>query len=162
MTSLIENLMYNISSIFLFPVLLLILLLFVYSLFAMGMFLAQTFVRRRHRDDMDRGYDIVGYSRANVVTDPDDLEIYAYKKLEYSSITTRVSPMLGLVATMIPMGPALKALANGNIQGISENLIIAFSAVIFSLITASITYWLTSVRKRWYAAEIRDILKEQQ
>ena len=67
--------------------------------------------------------------------------------------------MLGLVATMIPMGPALKALSNGNIQGISENLIIAFAAVIFALVTASITYWITTVRRGWYAHEIKDILE---
>ena len=86
------------------------------------------------------------------------MEIFAYKKLENTSVVTRISPMLGLVATMIPMGPALKALASGNIQGISENLIIAFGGVIFALITASITYWITTVRKRWYATEITDYL----
>ena len=55
---------------------------------------------------------------------------------------------------MIPMGPALKSLADGNIQGISENLIVAFSAVIFGLIIASITFWIASVKKRWMVEEL--------
>jgi len=55
---------------------------------------------------------------------------------------------------MVPMGPALKGLADGNIQGISENLIVAFSAVIFGLVIASITFWIASVKKRWLAEEL--------
>ena len=35
-------------------------------------------------------------------------------------------PMLGLVATMIPMGPALLALTESDAKGIGENLVIAF------------------------------------
>ena len=62
--------------------------------------------------------------------------------------------MLGLIATMIPMGPALKSLADGNIQGISENLIVAFSAVIFGLVIASITFWIASGKKRWMVEEL--------
>ena len=54
------------------------------------------------------------------VTDADSLELVAYKKVETISIVTRVAPMLGLVATMIPIGPALKSLSDGNVQGISE------------------------------------------
>jgi len=56
---------------------------------------------------------------------------------------------------MIPMGPALKALANGNVQGISENLVIAFTAVIFALLAASITFWIASIRKQWLVNDIR-------
>jgi len=67
--------------------------------------------------------------------------------------------LLGLVATMIPMGPALKSLADGNVQGVSENLAIAFSAVVVALISASISYVIYSVRKRWYAKEILDIVE---
>jgi hypothetical protein len=38
--------------------------------------------------------------------------------------------MLGLVATMIPMGPALKSLSDGNLAQVSQSLMVAFSAVI--------------------------------
>jgi len=65
--------------------------------------------------------------------------------------------MLGLIATMIPMGPALKSLSDGNIQGISENLVVAFSAVIFGLVISSITFWIASYKKRWLAIELVDV-----
>ncbi|MNE97458.1 hypothetical protein D3C80_1958110 [compost metagenome] len=65
--------------------------------------------------------------------------------------------MLGLVATMIPMGPALKSLAGGQLAEVSDNLAVAFSAVILALVAASLTYWLVNVRRRWYAEELVQI-----
>ncbi len=62
--------------------------------------------------------------------------------------------MLGLIATMIPMGPALKSLADGNIQGISESLSVAFAGVIFALAAASLTFIVVSGKKRWLAQEL--------
>jgi biopolymer transport protein ExbB/TolQ len=56
-------------------------------------------------------------------------------------------------------------LADGNVQGISENLIVAFSAVIFGLVIASITFWIASVKKRWLAGELvalAPLIEEQQ
>jgi len=72
--------------------------------------------------------------------------------------------MLDLIATMIPMGPALKSLSDGNLAQVSENLTIAFSAVILALIAASITYWVVNVRRRWLAEELLEIeaLRSQQ
>jgi len=61
---------------------------------------------------------------------------------------------------MIPMGPALKSLADGNIQGISDNLVIAFSSVIFGLVISTITFWIASVQKRWLAVELIDCQKQ--
>ena len=126
----------------------------------MGMFFAQVYIRGKNKVTKQKGYPIISYGRDKKITNSDDLELFAFKKLENTSIVTRVAPMLGLVATMIPMGPALRALSSGNVQGISENLIVAFGAVIFALITASITFWITNIRKRWYATEVKEYLEE--
>ncbi|NKQ40610.1 MAG: hypothetical protein HF962_03470 [Sulfurovum sp.] len=172
MVAVLESFMYEVSNLFLVPVLLMIIALFVYSFFQIGIFIMESIQRRKHSSSYQKhcessspkkikGYPIFSYFVANRLDDEDTLELFAYKKLENISIVTRVAPMLGLVATMIPMGPALKALSDGNVQGISENLIIAFAAVIFALIAASITYWIASKRKGWYASEIIDILKRK-
>lgn len=169
MISMLEGLMYEVSNTFLTPVLLLIIALFIFSIFETGVFLTQSFKRKKSLKKYKKylknednkylnGYPIINYLINNGFSSSEDLEVYAYKKLQNTSIVTRITPMLGLVATMIPMGPALKALSSGNVQGISDNLIIAFAAVIFALVTASITYWITTVRKGWYAHEIKDIL----
>lgn len=159
MSHFIESLMYEVSNVFLLPVLFLILALFFYSIFQTGVFATQVYVRRKNSALKSKGYVVFDYAMDENITNGDDLEVFAFSKLEATTIVTRVAPMLGLVATMIPMGPAFKALSNGNIQGVSDNLIVAFSAVIFSLLTASITFWITAVRKRWYAGEIREYMQ---
>jgi biopolymer transport protein ExbB/TolQ len=65
--------------------------------------------------------------------------------------------MLGLVATMIPMGPVLLALANADAKVVGENLVVAFAAVILALVSASITFVLLTVRRRWLLEELRCI-----
>lgn len=173
----LENLMYQVSGLFLTPVLLALVALFFYAIFVLGDFISQWFMRRRnllrYRDGVNslnetsnsskkpgniRGYDLFNFASVQPAYSEDTLSVFALKNLETLRIVTRIAPMLGLVATMIPMGPALKSLANGNIQGISENLVVAFAAVIFGLITASVTFWMSAVKKRWLADEMVDLL----
>ncbi|MBL4797745.1 MAG: MotA/TolQ/ExbB proton channel family protein [Oleispira sp.] len=169
----IEELMYRVSDIFLAPVLISLLVLFAYSLFALGSFFAKTWQRKhnalQYRNAQQELNSVGGYDLFNFYVQAvkakaknlsyDDLEVFALKKLEIVRLVTRISPMLGLIATMIPMGPALKSLADGNIQGISDNLVIAFSSVIFGLVVATITFWVATVEKRWLAVEILDCQK---
>lgn len=165
----IEDVMYQMSDFFMAPVLVLLLLLFAYSVYQLGSFMIQAWQRHRnHRcihalQDADapvspvtdmRGYALVGLYHRRPSISRDELDVAAMELLEGVRTVSRLAPMLGLIATMVPMGPALKSLANGNIQGISENLIVAFSAVIFGLVIASITFWIASVKKRWLAAEL--------
>lgn len=165
----IEQIMYQMSDLFMAPVLCLIALLFIYSLFATGQFFTQTIQRRRHYKSFIQllngklgsnselplnGYPIASLANEMPNISQDQLDVAALKELEGVRNVSRLAPMLGLIATMIPMGPALKSLADGNIQGISENLIVAFSAVIFGLVIASITFWIASVKKRWMVEEL--------
>ncbi len=169
MIALIEQTMYQLSDFFMAPVLCLIALLFIYSLFATGQFFSQTMQRRRHYKSfiqllnsklgskselMLNGYPMASLANEMPNISQDQLDVAALKELEGVRNVSRLAPMLGLIATMIPMGPALKSLADGNIQGISENLIVAFSAVIFGLVIASITFWIASVKKRWTVEEL--------
>ena len=88
-----------------------------------------------------------------------EIEVYTLKKLEKVRIVTRITPMLGLIATLIPMGPALVALQENNVYAMSEHLNTAFTAVTISLASASLTFWVASVKKRWFAEEIVHIEK---
>ena len=162
----IDSYLYDLSNLFLFPVQGAVVLTFMYAVFSLGMFMVlriQRTLGRRRLSDIDsseemagiKGYSILGMLAKRPHISREDMEIAAHRELALLRITTRVAPMLGLVATMIPMGPALKSLANGNVQGISENLIIAFTAVIFALLAASITFWIASVKRDWLVADIR-------
>jgi hypothetical protein len=54
----------------------------------------------------------VHQSKTNAASD--DLEIWILRQLEWLRVVSRTAPMLGLVATMIPMGPALLALTRND------------------------------------------------
>lgn len=126
----LETSLYELTRLFLLPVLLLILAALAYAFVALGGFAMEAWQRRRGR----------------------------YRsRLEWLRITSRSAPMLGLVATMIPMGPALLALTRNDAQGIGENLVVAFSAVILALVAASITFFILTVRRRWLLQELRAV-----
>ena len=170
----LEDLMYQISGLFLAPVLLLLVFLFAYSLVVLGACAMQSWLRYRdaevfrswlsasqsRSDRVDKevrkpaGFPLLVIYAENPTVNTDELDVAALKELEGVRLVSRIAPMLGLIATMVPMGPALKSLSNGNIQGISENLIVAFAAVIFGLVIASITFWVATVKKRWLATEL--------
>lgn len=152
MPSLVELTMYQISQLFLLPTLALIAALFLYAFWVLGEFLLLALFRRR-----GQGRLLLADYYNNPALSSDQLDLLAHKQLENPRIASRVTPMLGLVATMIPMGPALKSLSDGNLAKVSDNLTIAFSAVILALIAASITYWVVNVRRRWLAEEMLEI-----
>ena len=152
MQTYIESTMYHIGQFFLLPTLAIIAILFLYAFWVLGEF---AMLAWRRRAGAGRPL-LASFLRQPQLSD-DELDVLAHKVLENPRIASRVTPMLGLVATMIPMGPALKSLSDGNLAQVSENLTIAFSAVILALIAASITYWVVNVRRRWLAEELLEI-----
>ncbi len=150
----LESMMYDIGQIFLLPVLILIAILFLYAFWALGHFVVQAVQRARHAPGSGVGYTLIALARTQHLHDPDALDVAAHKLLEKPRIATRVAPMLGLVATMIPMGPALRSLSDGNLGQVGQSLTIAFSAVILALIAASITFFVVGVQRRWLAEEL--------
>jgi biopolymer transport protein ExbB/TolQ len=155
--ALLETLMFGISQIFLVPVQLAITFLFLYAFYALGAFVGQW---RRRRQGISAAFELLEARRRLPELSLAELEAEAVTRLEFIRIVTRVTPMLGLVATMIPMGPALKALGDGQLMDVSRSLMVAFSAVILALIASAVTYWIASVRKRWYAVELLQIERE--
>lgn len=144
--------LYELSHVFLFPVLALILLALAYAFVVLGAFVVEAWQRRtgRYRSQLVRWHTRHGGTS-------DDLELWILKRLEWLRITSRTAPMLGLVATMIPMGPALLALTRSDAQAVGENLVVAFSSVILALISASITFLVLTVRRRWLLQELRSV-----
>lgn len=150
----IELAMYSASQLFLTPVLILIALLFVHAFYALGAFIWQAW--QRHNEQA-AGFELACALARNPRLTLTELEALATKRMEFARIATRIAPMLGLVATMIPMGPALMALSDGQMQDVSRNLTVAFSAVILALLAASISYVVVNVRRRWYAVDLAAI-----
>ncbi|MCG6539735.1 MotA/TolQ/ExbB proton channel family protein [Pseudomonas sp. KSR10] len=148
----LETSLYELTRIFLVPVLLLILAALVYAFLALGSFAMEAWQRRsgRYRSAL------AAHQRSCGGTS-DDLELWIMQRLEWLRVISRSTPMLGLVATMIPMGPALLALTESDAKGIGENLVVAFSAVILALVASSIAFFVLTVRRRWLLQELRAI-----
>ena len=156
MSSFLESTMYTVAQLFLVPTLVLIAALFLYAFWVLGEFAMLALQRGQ-----GGGRPLVAAAQAaggSGLTD-DELDLRAHRLMEGPRIASRVTPLLGLVATMIPMGPALKGLADGNLAQVSANLTVAFSAVILALIAAAITFWVASVRRRWLAEEVLEITR---
>ncbi|WP_312226264.1 MotA/TolQ/ExbB proton channel family protein [Stutzerimonas nitrititolerans] len=148
----LETSLYELTRIFLVPVLLLILAALVYAFFALGSFVMESWQRRRGRYQSALAARQAAHGGTS-----DDLELWIMQRLEWLRVSSRSAPMLGLVATMIPMGPALLALTESDAQGIGNNLVVAFSAVILALVASSISFFILTVRRRWLLQELRAI-----
>ncbi len=157
-----ENLAYQVSQVLLQPVLIGIYLSFVYGFVEVGRMAALLWLRHQHPlvTKAQPGYPILNYFFTQETVTLNEVEVYALKKLETVRIVTRLTPMLGLIATLIPMGPALVALSENNAYAMGEHLGIAFTAVTISLAAASLTFWVASVKKRWFAEELVEIEKQ--
>ena len=69
----------------------------------------------------------------------------------------KAGPMLGLMGTLIPMGPALAGLAAGDVASMAMNMQIAFATTVVGILIAGVGLMLYSVKRHWYAKEISDL-----
>jgi biopolymer transport protein ExbB/TolQ len=82
-----------------------------------------------------------------------DAEIAWRDEVERITALARRGPALGLMGTLIPLGPALVGLAAGNLQMMSENLVIAFATTVVGLLVGTLAGTIVGTKKRWYRAD---------
>ncbi len=86
-----------------------------------------------------------------------EVEGQAARRLERTRMLVRFGPILGLMGTLIPISPALVGLAQGDVQTLSDNLVIAFSTTVVGLLIGGIGYGISTVRERVYTRDVSDI-----
>ena len=79
------------------------------------------------------------------------------KRLEKTRTAVRIGPILGLMGTLIPMGPALLALTQGDIDTLATSLIFAFGTTVLGLLVGGVAFVITTVRQHWYDKDMNDI-----
>ncbi len=67
-----------------------------------------------------------------------------------TDVIARLGPMFGLLGTLIPLGPGLIALGQGDTYTLSQSMLTAFDTTIAGLAAAAVSFVLSSIRKRWY------------
>ena len=183
----ISNVLFWISNGLLVPDIVLLILLFVRSLLLVGGFFGQYIGIRRTgklvHDGMERldasgvgefrkklpeksGMAVVEY--AGKIIDAagnrplkdrllSEFEIYADKDMAWSRYLAKLGPMLGLMGTLIPMGPALVGLSTGDIGSMAYNMQVAFATTVVGMVSAAIGYFTEQVKQRWYLRDLTSL-----
>lgn len=72
------------------------------------------------------------------------------KALLLTESATKIAPMLGLMGTLIPLGPGIVALSSGDLETLSSSLLVAFDTTVAGLAVAVVCFLVSKVRRRWY------------
>jgi len=179
----ITDILYWISSGLLVPVILILIFFFLRSLLLLGGFFSQYLTMRQsgtllHKEIKELSADNLSTladrlpkgklpvaaciskmmehrnSPAKVNFLLDEYECMIERELETPKMFTKMGPMLGLMGTLIPMGPALVGLSYGDIASMAYNMQVAFATTVIGLFAGGIGFVVKSVRQRWYRRDM--------
>ncbi len=76
------------------------------------------------------------------------------KSTNKTDVLVRVGPILGLLGTLIPLGPGLAALGSGDIFTLAEALTVAFDTTVTGLVIGALAYLVSKFKKQWYESDL--------
>ena len=79
------------------------------------------------------------------------------KKTNKTDILVKVGPILGLLGTLIPLGPGLAALGTGDIMTLAQSLTIAFDTTVTGLSIGAVSFLISKYKKQWYESDLIDV-----
>ena len=83
-----------------------------------------------------------------------DYELLMEKELSAPKTLAKMGPMLGLMGTLIPMGPALVGLSKGDIASMAYNMQVAFATTVVGLFAAAIGVITQQTKRRWFMYDL--------
>lgn len=83
-----------------------------------------------------------------------EYEIEADKSIATPKVLSKMGPVLGLMGTLIPMGPALVGLASGDIASMAYNMQVAFATTVVGLVISAIGFVTQQARERWAVSDL--------
>lgn len=183
----INNILYMISTGLLIPVILVLIFFFVKALMLIGQFYGIYISRNKFAskfevliskasDSLFEDLEIsnftnkknicsryleklstVGWKKVHSEKFLGDMETDIQKELEKTKIIMRVGPMLGLMGTLIPMGPALVGLAAGDMDMMARNMQIAFSTTVVGVFIGAVGFVIGEIKKRWFIEDLKNL-----
>lgn len=178
----LQGLLYAISSAFLLPVLLAVVLAFVYATYLVGQFLSEALDRRANRTSLAELYAgrpsrerllalpwkvemgrfrrlVEAHHGSEAILEKlvVDLENQMRRRVERLGILGRIGPILGLVGTLIPLQPALAGLASGDMRTVGANLLIGFTTTVIGLLVGGTCYAISVVVRNWYQQDVTEM-----
>jgi len=91
-----------------------------------------------------------GLAKLRASGDVARVQAVARHRLERADLLARIPPMLGLMATIIPLGPGLAALGNGDPAKLASAVTVAFDATVLGLVAGIGGLVIGKLRRRWY------------
>ena len=183
----ISDVLFWISTGMLVPVVVLLIFFFLRALLLLGGFFGQYLVKRKTgaeiREQMNtlslenidslgerlpknKQAVIVNYmkklvevrkSQAQVNRVLDQYAQFVDKDLSLPNTLQKMGPMLGLMGTLIPMGPALVGLSTGDIASMAYNMQVAFATTVVGLFSAAIGFVTKQTKSRWYKEDMSNL-----
>lgn len=98
------------------------------------------------------GEGIGGVRRAEGRLDACGLAGRARRRIDRADLLARVGPMLGLMGTLIPLGPGLAALSRSELDVLAEAVTVAFNTTVLGLLAGILGFVIGRLRRRWYDA----------
>lgn len=168
------------------PVIVLLLLLLVATVFMIGWIIGEFFTERRYLyanmpalvDEINTSYDLEGTindselllrqkdALIELISHPDltplmreslAVRLIQEEQSHYdfrtriSDTIAKIGPILGLLGTLIPLGPGVIALGQGDTATLSSSLLTAFDTTVMGLICAAVALVVSTIRKSWYS-----------
>ncbi len=193
----ISNILYWISTGLLVPVIVLLIFFFIRALILIGGFMGQYLQTKRTTDILYKDIEklspqtleqfemklasqqpsaVKAFAEKIIANRADsgkldlmlsEYEIEADKNLSTSKVLTKMGPILGLMGTLIPMGPALVGLSTGDIASMAYNMQVAFATTVVGLVVSAIGFLTQQVKQRWAVKNLTileylvDVVKQQ-
>ncbi len=79
------------------------------------------------------------------------------RMLSATNLVAKLAPMAGLLGTLIPLGPGIIALGQGDTLTLSQSMLTAFDTTIAGLIAAAVCLVISTIRRRWYKKYMYDL-----
>lgn len=86
-----------------------------------------------------------------------DFQVEVQKNLAKYRMLVKFGPMLGLMGTLIPMGPALVGLGLGDISSMAYNMQVAFATTVIGMLVSGIGLCTLQLNQRYYAGYLNDL-----
>ncbi|MCK5771827.1 MotA/TolQ/ExbB proton channel family protein [Algiphilus sp.] len=98
------------------------------------------------------GEGIGGVRRAEAHLGAGGLAGRARRRIDRADLLARIGPMLGLMGTLIPLGPGLAALSRSELDVLAEAVTVAFNTTVLGLFAGILGFVIGRMRRRWYDA----------
>lgn len=101
-----------------------------------------------------------GLRRLAAGADVAGVQRIARRRVERADLIGRIGPMLGLMGTLIPLGPGLAALGDGDLDTLGRAVMVAFDTTVLGLLVGIVGFVIGRFRRRWYDGLLDDLEAE--